>query len=140
MRLSRSKLKRIIREETRKVLSEDSTRSEMMKEALRLVKEEGERFLRIEELPGRVTVSQNYNVVDIEEAGLEYPITINVKESRSGGVLVEVGSEISVNYGRGSGLEKISYRNPEDIIDSRKLLNAITDHHIIISEFEDSRY
>jgi hypothetical protein len=139
MKLSERKLKRIIREETRKVLSEDSMGVDMGR-VLQLIKEEGERFLRIEDLRGRVTVSQRHNVVDIEDSNLEYPITITVEESRRGGVLVEVGSEISVNYGRGSGLEKISYRNPEDIIDSRSLLDAITDHHIIISEFEDSRY
>jgi hypothetical protein len=138
MKLSKRKLQRIIREETRKVLSEDSTGVDMGR-VLQLIKEEGERFLRIEDLRGRVTVSQRHNVVDVEDSNLEYPITITAEESRRGGVLVEVGSEISVNYGRGSGLEKISYRDPEDIVNSRKLLDAITDHHIIIDEFEESR-
>jgi len=142
MRLSKRKLKRIIREEVKRITEEDvfrkrqqtGERTDVVEDALFYLKKEAERFMDIEDRRGNVEISRRHDMVQINQNGLEYPITIDVKERRNRpGVKVTVGSEISVSRGRGT--DTLTFKDPENIYRSRRMLDAITEHDIFIDEY-----
>jgi len=132
MRLSKRKLKRIIREEVKRITEQD-----MIQDALKYLEKEANRFLKFEARKGRVEVYREYDEVDVFQDTLEYPVMLNVRERRRGdGVTVEIGSEIAANKRRLS-TELVSFRNPEDIYGSEKIMDAIIKHSNIIAEYTE---